>query len=273
MLALIGASIKLRSADSVAPAIRERIELGARMAWSGGLETADQEQMSHALTMAEMALTEAGELFRHPDQGSNWEVVDAATMQSMGRSSKSVFSRIQSIAETDQKMQETFEGTFLDVGTGVAGIALEAARCCPHIKVEGIDIWEPALELAQRNVADSPYADRVTVRRLDVAALHENDRYSLAWLPTMFLKRQTVEVALDRIARASVSNAYLVAGIYTRPEEDFLALMADLRTLRSGGEISDPAEIKAMMEARGYVDVGISVAPVATFVFGRLPSK
>jgi hypothetical protein len=271
MLALVGASIKLRSHTSVLPAIREQIELGARMALDELFAEADEEQMSLALVTVEMALNEAGELFRNPHRGSNWEIGDAAQMQAMGRSSKSVFTRIQSIAETDPKMRATFRGTLLDVGTGVAGIALEAARCCPDIRVDGIDIWEPALELARRNIAESAYADRVTVRNLDVSALDESNKYSLTWLPTMFLKRSIAESALDRIVRASVSNSYLVAGVYTRPEDPFLALMADLRTLRSGGEISDPADLKAMMEARGYVDIGMSVTPIATFVFGRLP--
>jgi len=271
MLALVGASIKLRSDTSVAPAIREQIDLGARMALGEIADATDKEQVSLALVMVEMALSEAGELFRNPDRGSNWEILDAAAMQAMGRSSKSVFTRIHSIAEMHPKLRETFQGTFLDVGTGVAGIALEAARTCPDIKVDGIDIWEPALELARTNVADSPYADRVSVRNLDISELDEVNRYSLAWLPTMFLKRPTVETALGRIARASVKNAYLVAGVYTRPEDPFLALMANLRTIRSGGEISDPTDIKAMMEARGYVDVEMSATPVATFVFGRLP--
>ncbi len=271
MLALVGASIKLRSDASVAPAIREQIDAGARMALAEVVDVTDEEQLSLALVMVEMALSEAGELFRNPDRGSNWEILDVAAMQAMGRASKSVFTRIQSIAEAHPGLRKTFQGTFLDVGTGVGGIALEAARLCPDIRVDGIDIWEPALELARQNIAESPYADRVSVRNLDVSMLDEDRRYSLAWLPTMFLKRPIVEAALDRIARASVSDAYLVAGVYSRPDDPFLALMANLRTLRSGGEISDPADIKAMMEARGYVDIGTSATPVATFVFGRLP--
>lgn len=271
MLALVGASIKLRSDASVAQDIREQIDAGARMALGEVGDAADEEQVSLALTMVEMALSEAAELFRNPDRGSNWEIVDVAAMQAMGRASKSVFTRIQSIAEAHPKMRKTFQGTFLDVGTGVAGIALEAARTCPDIKVDGIDIWEPALELARQNVAKSSYSDRVSIRNLDVSMLDDYKRYSLAWLPTMFLKRPVVEAALDRIAHASVSDAYLFAGLYSRPKDPFLALMANIRTLRSGGEISDPADIKAMMEARGYVDVEMSATPVATFVFGRLP--
>ena len=271
MLALVGASIKLRSDASVDPLIRKQIDLGARMALGEVLDAADEGQVSPALTMVEMALSEAGELFQYPGRGSNWKIMDPAAMQAIGRASRSAFTRIRSIAETHPKMQETLKGTFLDVGTGVAGIALEAAQTCPNIRVDAIDIWEPALELARKNVAESPYAERISVRNLDVCALDEHRRYSLAWLPTMFLKRPILKAALNRIARASVNNAYLVAGLYTRPKDPFLALMADLRTLRSGGDVVDPLDIRAMMEDRGYVDVQMSAAPVATFVFGRLP--
>lgn len=270
MLALIGASIKLQSQDSRADDIHKQIDLGARMAVGSAIDLIDSEQSNLALTMIRMALSEANELFQRPDRGSNWEIGDRDAMQAIGRASKSAFGRIRSLAEANTQMRQTLSGTFLDVGTGVGGIALEAARTCPELVVEGIDIWEPALEIARENIAQSEFKDRVTVRNLDVCDLDEPERYSLAWLPTMFLKRETVETAIDRIARASTKDAYLVAGLYTRPEDPFLALMADLRTLRSGGEITDPEEICSIMKARGYVDIQSSVTPVATFLFGRL---
>ncbi|MFP5076232.1 SAM-dependent methyltransferase [Rhizobium sp. YIM 134829] len=271
MLALIGASIKLRSHPAVDPAIRQTIDHGALLALGQVLLPDDDEEISQVLTMVEMALGEASELFRNPDRGANWEIFDPAALQAIGRASRSVFTRICQIAEAHPRLQDALEGCFLDVGTGVAEIALEAARTCPRLRVEGIDIWEPALKIARKNVGESGFADRVTIRKLDVAALDERDRYTLAWLPTMYLKRASVEIALDRIARASRSDAYLVAALYSRAEDPFLALMADLRTLRSGGEIRNPALLRSMMEARGYVDLEMSVTPLATFVFGRLP--
>jgi hypothetical protein len=50
-----------------------------------------------------------------------------------------------------------------------------------------------------------------------------------------------------------------------------MAVMSSLRTLRSGGEVIEPAELEALLRARGYVDIEVDVAPVATFVMGRLP--
>ncbi|OAE48374.1 class I SAM-dependent methyltransferase [Agrobacterium tumefaciens] len=270
MLALIGASIKLQFRDSCADDIHKQIDLGARMAVGSTIDFIDSEQSNLALTMIGMALSEANELFQRPDRGSNWEIADRDAMQAIGRASESAFSRIRSLAEADTQMRQTLSGTFLDVGTGVGGIALEAARTCPELVVEGIDIWEPALEIARENIAQSEFKDRVTIRHLDVSDLDEHNKYSLAWLPTMFLRRETVEAAIDCIARASTKSAYLIAGLYTVPDDPFLALMANLRTLRSGGEITESSDIRKMMEARGYVDVQSSETPVATFVFGRL---
>ncbi len=35
-------------------------------------------------------------------------------------------------------------GSFLDVGTGVGWLAIEAARTRPALRVVGIDLWEPS---------------------------------------------------------------------------------------------------------------------------------
>jgi methylase of polypeptide subunit release factors len=44
-------------------------------------------------------------------------------------------------------------GRFLDFGTGVGAMALEAAEQCPSLQVVGIDIWQPSLALTRSNVA------------------------------------------------------------------------------------------------------------------------
>lgn len=270
MLAITGAALKLRSSNFVDPTIREQIDLGAKMALDLDVRTLDDQQASPLLTSIEMALAEAGELFHNPDREGNWQVKDAELLQAQGRASRSVFGRILSLAETRPLLREALKGTFLDVGTGVAGIALEAARACPDLQIEGIDIWEPALAIAERNVAESPYSDRIRITRLDVSALKDERRYSLVWLPTMFLKRSVLERALDRIVVASRSDSYLIAAVYTQPRSPFMAVISKLRTLRSGGEITDPSELEGMLRSRGYLDVESNITPMATFLVGRL---
>src|SRR4029077_120753 len=98
-------------------------------------------------------------------------------------------------------------GRFLDVGTGVGAMALEAAEQCPPVQVVGIDIWEPSWAWAHATVAASPYASRIEIRSQDVMQLDEPAAYTLAWLPAPFLPRPIAEIALDRLAQLWLRTA------------------------------------------------------------------
>jgi precorrin-6B methylase 2 len=271
MLAVVGASLKLRSNEEVDQKIQEQIDIGARLALGNDVDMLDDQQVSSFVTTIEMAFAEGGELFRNPNRSASWKVEDANLLQAQGQASRHVFARILSLAETRPLLHDTLTGHFLDVGTGVGGIALEAAETCPDLRIDGIDIWEPALALAKRNLSGSPFVDRVHLIHRDVSALKPGPRYTLVWLPTMFMKRAVLERALDRVVAASRHGSYLVAALYTRPRDPFLAVISALRTLRSGGDIMETPELENMLRSRGYVDVESDTAPLATFVLGRLP--
>lgn len=59
-------------------------------------------------------------------------------------------------------------GRALDIGTGTGLIALMTAQRGTKIMVDAIEIDAMSAEQAQRNVADSPWADRITVIRDDI---------------------------------------------------------------------------------------------------------
>jgi precorrin-6B methylase 2 len=271
MLAIVGASLKLRSAEGVDSAIDEQIKRGLRLILGDTVTDIGDTDIAPLLTQIDMAFAESGELWRSPNRTAGWQVEDQQLLQAMGRASSGAFDRILGLAKTRPSLQHALNGRFLDVGTGVAGIALRAAEACPGLEVDAIDIWEPALRVAAANLAASPHAHRIQLRHLDITSLEPAPRYTLAWLPTMFLNRAVAQQAVARIAAASRSGGWLVAAMYTQPADPFMAVMSSLRTLRSGGEPTSPAELEALLRARGYVDVESDVAPVATFVLGRLP--
>jgi hypothetical protein len=270
MLAVIGASLRLKTSDAVKPAIRELIDIGADLSAGSSIAAPSAAEIAQWVTMAEMAFAEGGELLRNPDRAPGWRVEDPALLQSMGRASRGAFDRILGLAGTRPLLRQTLSGTFLDVGTGVGGIALRAAETCPELDVEAIDHWQFALDLAERNVAASPYVQRISLSHIDVRALASGPRYTLVWLPTMFMTREILEQAIDRIRAASCRGAWLIAALYTKPDDPFMSVMSALRTLRSGGEVTEPLELESMLRTRGYVDLEMDAAPIATFVFGRL---
>ena len=73
-----------------------------------------------------------------------------------------------------------------DIGTGVGLLAVSAARVWPECAVTGIDVWEPSLELARRNVTAAGLGHRIEIRRQDVLDLDDADRYDCVWLPSFF---------------------------------------------------------------------------------------
>ncbi len=269
MLAAIGAALKLRSLADVDVEMRDRIERAAERALGIAPSSLVDAELPQLGTMIEMAFAEGGDLLRNPARGPGWQITDPDVLQAQGRASASVFDRILALSETRPLLRQALAGRFLDVGTGVGAIALRAAQACPAMEVHGIDIWRPAVALAERNIAASPFAARIRIDLLDVADLPAMPGYSLAWLPTMFMKRAVVREAIARIAAASCPDAFLVAGLYTVPQDPFLAEFAALRTLRSGGEITDSGELVRILGRAGFGDIEVDRGPVVTFVVAR----
>lgn len=100
MLAIVGASIRLRSAGPVDPAIRELIERGAALALGEPDAQADQTHHAELLTLIEMAMVESSELFRNAAAPTGWTVEDPLALAAMGRASAAAFDRILALAET-----------------------------------------------------------------------------------------------------------------------------------------------------------------------------
>ncbi|MDA8425540.1 MAG: ubiquinone/menaquinone biosynthesis methyltransferase [Treponema sp.] len=69
----------------------------------------------------------------------------------------------------------------LDLATGTGDLAIEAARRHPEIRVEGVDIAEPMLELGRRKVQEVGLADRVRLGLGDATALpYPDDSFDVA---------------------------------------------------------------------------------------------
>jgi methylase of polypeptide subunit release factors len=67
----------------------------------------------------------------------------------------------------------------LDVGTGVAAMAVAYAELFPELTVVGLDVLPRALALAAATVAASGVADRVVLREQDVTTLDDEQAQRL----------------------------------------------------------------------------------------------
>ncbi|HEY1430499.1 MAG TPA: class I SAM-dependent methyltransferase [Stellaceae bacterium] len=270
--AAIGAALRLHQAKQQAdPAVEAPLLAAVEAVLPGALDGLDPRQVSAALAYITLVIEDATELFNNAARPPGWVLRDPAILQAQGQASRQNIRGIIALASDRPRLAASLSGRFLDVGTGVGAMALEAADQCPSLQVVGIDIWEPSLGLARANVAASPHAARIEIRAQDVTQLDELAAYTLAWLPAPFLPRPVAEAALDRLAVALAPKGHLVVGLYAVPTDKAGAALTALRVVRSGGHLWDIAEMEQQLRVRGFVDVETCLIPPTTFVIGRRP--
>jgi predicted O-methyltransferase YrrM len=143
----------------------------------------------------------------------------------------------------------------LDVGTGVGALAVSFAQAFPQLQVLGIDILDRSLDLARQAIAAAGVADRVTVRKQDVAEFADDAGFDVAWLPAPFIPRAAIDSGLPRVTAALRPGGWLILGhgkLGGTPVEDALTR---LKTIAHGGTVLDEAAACQLLRTAGLTSV------------------
>jgi predicted O-methyltransferase YrrM len=143
----------------------------------------------------------------------------------------------------------------LDVGTGTGALAVSFAQAFPQLQVLGIDILDRALDLARQAIATGGVADRVTVRKQDVAEFADDAGFDVAWLPAPFIPQAAIDSGLPRVTAALRPGGWLILGhgkLGGTPAEDALSR---LKTISYGGVTLDQAAACHLLRTAGLTSV------------------
>jgi len=144
---------------------------------------------------------------------------------------------------------------FLDVGTGVAVLAVEMARRWPALRITGIDPWEPALARAAARVRGAGLADRIELRRQAAEALDDEAAFDLAWIPGIFVPEGALAGAIHRVHRALRPGGWLVMAALAADGDSLDAAVFRLRTAMFGGAVTTARSVEARLRGEGMIDV------------------
>ena len=149
----------------------------------------------------------------------------------------------------------------LDVGTGVAGLAVSFAEQFPALTVVGIDVLPRVLALAAHTVAASTVGDRVILRQQDVSTLQEPDTYVFAWMPAPFLPEHALRDGVLRVVDALVPGGWLMLGhgkYAGTPAED---AVLRFKTIAYGGTALDDDQAQELLRNARLGDVMTAPTP------------
>ena len=261
-LAAIGAVLMLRQKGLAAhPEIAARLEGVVNAIDPEVIADASPEEQTAALAFIRAFMRQAVDLVEDPARDPGWVYDDPLILQSQGQASRVVARTIAGAAADDPALRRILagRGRFLDIGTGSAWLAIEAARLWPDMRITGIDIFEPALKLARDNVATSGYADRIELRKQSIDTLDEPDAYDLVWFPGPFIPFELVRPSLARIMGSLRRGGYIVFGMFGA-QTPLAEALTDLRVVRSGGHPWTAPAIHDVLAEAGFIGQKV-VAP------------
>ena len=250
-LAALTARLRLAEAnESADPAVRAQLDrvadvLGAREHYDA-LEPGERAMV---IAFSRSYLRQALDLVEDPTREPGWSYADPVLLQAQGSASTAV-ARLFAAAGLGAPGIR-----ILDVGTGVAGLAIAFCGTYPDSTVVGVDPWEPALEIARRNIADAGLEGRITLLQRTVQELDDADGFDLAWLPSFFIPEAVLDEALARIHELLRHGGRLVIGTRQGEADSLEAVVDDLRTIRSGGSAVGPEDARDRLERAGFNDV------------------
>jgi len=149
----------------------------------------------------------------------------------------------------------------LDIGTGVAALAVGFAQVFPHLHVTGIDVLPRAVELAGQTITAAGLSSRVEVRHQDVADLDESSAYDLAWIPAPFVPETALRAGVDRLAAALRPGGLLLVGHGRYDGTEIDNALTRFQTLTYGGTPLDAPGAVQLLEAAGLTAVRTVPSP------------
>jgi SAM-dependent methyltransferase len=261
------------------PRLRPHVdEVVAALGVGGALDAAGPAQLRPLLGEMRTYALAADKLMFAASRGAGWSHGEAELLVAAGDVSAGFPQRLENaiapqLAGLGERLRRP-GAAFLDVGVGVAALAIEMARGWPGLHVVGIDPHEPALSIARRRVCESGLEARVELRCQAAEQLDDVDAFDLAWIPGLFVPQSAVPAAVERVGRALRKGGWLLFPLMRAGGDRMTAALARLRTAMFGGAVMPPESMVQLLRSRGYSDVVVLAGPASAptaMVAGRRP--
>jgi SAM-dependent methyltransferase len=217
---------------------------------------------------ARSALLQAADLGSRAREGTldldGWRHEDPEILQLQGVSSSAAVPALAgafpTLGDLAARMQQP-GATALDVGTGVATIAIALARRFEHLHVVGLEPARAPLSEARSNVVAAGLEHRIQLRAQRVEDLADESAFDFVFMPTAYLSAAALRRGLAAVHRALRPGGWVVLGALAATGGALAPAIERLRATLWGSEALEPAAVAALCEEAGLVDVRVLDAP------------
>jgi precorrin-6B methylase 2 len=234
------------------------------------LADVDADQARPLLAEIRMLSAVDSKLLRHRTRTTAWSYMDEGILEGAGAMSAGFVGPLANVLlpglEGAMDRLSTPGATFLDVGVGVAGLAIAFAKRWPAARVVGIDCWQPSLKLARENVAQAGLVDRIDLREQRAEDLTDDRTFDLAWIPALFMPRRAVKPACERILHALRPGSWILFNAVQPGVDPQTDAMWWLRMTMFGDSAMVAADAEALLREVGFEGVQTLASPAGSFM-------
>lgn len=271
-LAALGAALDAKAnGQALEPALAARVKAFLEALGAGDvLDDATADEVRPVLTEIRMMNAVDAKLLHAHSRQTSWTYTDAALLEGAGAMSAGFVTPLAQVllpsldGATDALSRKG--ATFLDVGVGVAGLAIALARRWPELRIVGIDPWQPSLALARQNVAKAGLDERIELREQRAEDLSDEAAFDIAWLPAIFMPRAAVRPACERILRSLRPGAWMLFNAVQPGDDPTTDALWYLRTTMFGNSAMTVQETETLLRDVGYADVRTLCSPAGSFM-------
>ena len=204
------------------------------------------------------------------DLAPGWRHTNAEILQAQGNGSEMAAQRMKNLMPLLEGLEERMQApsaAFLDVGTGVGGLAIALCRFFPNLHAVGLDPADAALAAARCNVADANLTDRIELRQQRVEDMTDCAAFDFAWLPHMFLPLDVVKRGLRSVRTALRPGGWVLLVADSAPGMELELTVARLRNVVWGGDRLSPEPLAELVTKAGFKRVQV-LPPLGGLFFG-----
>lgn len=268
-LAALGAELDARvSGKALHPMLREHVDNLLREA--GAFQALDGTSAAEAAPLlAEIRHFWAldNDFLETPERAPGWTYTDTSVLQGGGEVTEGFANVLPRFLPLLDGLASSLEGSnaaFLDVGTGVARLAIGMARKWPSLAIVGLDVWGPALTLARKNVAEAGLQARIQLREQPAEELMDERAFDLAWIPAPFVPDHALGRLVERVHRALKPGGWMLFAT-AKPGDDLRGAALRFRVALFGGRPTTQDEVERLLTEKGLTTVRTLPGPPRDF--------
>jgi SAM-dependent methyltransferase len=211
---------------------------------------------------------------------AGWNYTNPELLEAQGASGGPLFHMLaQTLFPRLDGLLERLQGptaTFLDVGTGVATIAIQMCRLFPTLLVVGLEPQDAPMAEARRNVTAARLGDRIELRAEPIEDLDDKEAFDLVWLPQVFLPREVLERGLRRAWAALRPGGWILLIAFSTPGMDLDAALLRLANVALGGDPLYSEQVAELLAAADFTRTQVlpgSPGSIPKLIVGQRPAS